>query len=209
MVTGELESGYDSRIRCRRVVGVAVVPRGGDPRGGPGLLDNGVPAMKLLPVVLFVSAAFGQNPPILTWKDTINPAATTYTVYRAPTPCSPTPPIYAAIGAGITSKSFTDASPLSPGTYAYAVSATVGKREGAKSVCVEISIPAPPTDLLIALGGRRIVIVGTLTSDSRQPCGLAPTVGRLVPVVPAALGPNGQPAMHPDLGPVANCIESN
>ena len=116
---------------------------------------TGTPALFFF---LFASVAFGQNPPILTWKDTINPPSTTYTVYRAAAPCSPIP-AFAPVGAGITSKSFTDNSPLTPGIYAYAVSATVGKRESAKGGCVEVNIPAPPTELLIALKKTGPVIV--------------------------------------------------
>lgn len=82
----------------------------------------------------------------LTWADTLNPAGTTYSVYRAPGLCSGTP-VFSKIATAVTAKTYADTT-VQPGNYCYAVTATFNSVESAQSNTVQPAVPAfAPTAL--------------------------------------------------------------
>ena len=67
----------------------------------------------------------------LTWTDTLNPAGTTYSIYRAPGMCSGSP-VFAKLAAAIAVKSYKDDT-VTPGNYCYQATATLNGMESAPS----------------------------------------------------------------------------
>jgi hypothetical protein len=114
--------------------------------------------MKLLLLALFSVVAFAQaKSAILTWTDAINPAGTTYNVYRAPGPCVSTPaPVFAKIASAVPAKTYTDPA-LALGTYCYRVTAFGGGLESDPSTAVGAAVP-PATP-----GGLSITVTVTVT----------------------------------------------
>ena len=75
-------------------------------------------------LLLLAVPALGQTAPkkvVITWNDTLNPAGTTYNVYRAAAACSTNPTLTKINTAPVTVMTYTD-SP-GPGTYCYAATA--------------------------------------------------------------------------------------
>jgi hypothetical protein len=86
----------------------------------------------------------------LTWQDALNPAGTTYNVYRAPGLCSGSP-VFAKMATGIAAKTYQDTTVV-PGPYCYAVSATFNGVESAQSNTAAANVPAfAPTALGITV----------------------------------------------------------
>jgi hypothetical protein len=82
----------------------------------------------------------------LTWTDALNPAGTTYSVYRATGLCSGTP-AFSKVATALTAKTYADTT-VQPGNYCYAVTATLNGMESAQSKPVSASVPAfAPTAL--------------------------------------------------------------
>lgn len=104
-------------------------------------------------VILFALALQGQvttRTVTLSWADTVNPAGTTYSVYRAPGLCSGTP-TFAKIATGLTVKTYQD-TPIAPGTYCYAATATLSGIESAQSTSVGATVtPFPPGGLSVVV----------------------------------------------------------
>lgn len=67
----------------------------------------------------------------LNWNDTVNPAGTTYAVYRATGQCSGTP-TFTQIATGIAVKTYLDSN-VSPGNYCYTVRAVAAGIESDNS----------------------------------------------------------------------------
>lgn len=79
----------------------------------------------------------------LTWTDTVNPAATTYTVKRAAGLCTGTP-TFATLATGIATKTYEDTT-VSIGNYCYVVTATLAGLESAPSNAAGAAVlPRPP-----------------------------------------------------------------
>jgi len=76
----------------------------------------------------------------LTWTDALNPAGTTYSVYRATGLCSGTP-TFSRVATALTVKTFSDTT-VTPGNYCFAVTATFNSVESAMSNAVQPSVPA-------------------------------------------------------------------
>jgi uncharacterized membrane protein len=86
----------------------------------------------------------------LVWQDTLNPAGTTYSVYRATGLCSGTP-AWAKLAAAVTLKTYED-STVTPGNYCYQVTATANGMESAPSNTSLAPVPSfPPTSLQITV----------------------------------------------------------
>jgi hypothetical protein len=99
--------------------------------------------MKIIVIVfLAVSALAAQttHSVTLTWADSLNPAGTTYSVYRATGLCSGTP-VFSKIATGLTAKTFQDTTVV-PGNYCFAVTAVANGVESAQSNSVNPSVPA-------------------------------------------------------------------
>ncbi len=102
-------------------------------------------------LILFALFGFGvaqgqtTHSATLTWADTLNPAGTTYNVYRATGLCSGTP-TFAKLATGLTAKTFLD-STVTPGNYCYQVTATFNAIESAPSNSAPAAVPsfAPST----------------------------------------------------------------
>lgn len=111
--------------------------------------------MKLLTIALLIlgaALAAAQTPPThsatLTWADTLNPAGTTYSVYRAPGLCSGSP-VMAKIATALTSKTYQDAS-VQPGNYCYQVTATYQGMESGPGNSASAAVPSfPPQNLSV------------------------------------------------------------
>lgn len=83
---------------------------------------------------------------LLTWTDTVNPASTTYMVYKAPGACSAASVFTKVTDLPSTAKSLTD-NP-GAGTWCYQVTAVVGGVESEPSAPVTVTTkPAAPTGL--------------------------------------------------------------
>jgi hypothetical protein len=89
--------------------------------------------MKKMIVLLFTAAAlFAANHTVtLNWNDTLNPAGTTYTVYRSTGLCSGSP-AFSKLATGVAEKTYIDATVI-PGNYCYYVTATANGIESAPS----------------------------------------------------------------------------
>jgi cellulose 1,4-beta-cellobiosidase len=115
-----------------------------------------MPLKRLVSVVacLCVLAAplFGQTTHTvkITWTDTVNPAGTTYNVYRAAAACS-TSPTLAKLTSGLTTTSYTDLAVTNGTTYCYAVTANGPGGESAFSNEAPAVILAPPNAVQITI----------------------------------------------------------
>lgn len=108
--------------------------------------------MRLLLCFLFASLALAQSgrTVTLTWDDLLNPAGTTYTVYRAAGACSGTP-AYVSIATAVAVKTYDDAG-VSPGKYCYAVTANYNAEESEKCDPATAQVrPFKPTGLTVAV----------------------------------------------------------
>lgn len=102
--------------------------------------------MKFL-IALILALPLSAQTPLsvsLAWMDLLNPAGTTYNVYRAPTACTGTPAYVKLTAAPITPLAYSDTSATS-GTYCYYVTAVVSGVESAPSVTAQASLPFAPT----------------------------------------------------------------
>lgn len=97
--------------------------------------------------LLAAIAVFAQtHAATLTWQDTLNPAGTTYSVYRAQGLCSGTP-TFSKIASAVTDKTYEDLT-VQPGNYCYAVTATLNGMESAQSNWALAPVPSfPPSQL--------------------------------------------------------------
>jgi hypothetical protein len=104
----------------------------------------------LVLLVAGLAAAQTTHTATLTWVDTLNPAGTTYNVYRAAGLCSGTPP-FSKIASAVTVKTYADPN-LSPGNFCYQVTASLGGVESAASNQAGAPVPSfPPTNLAITV----------------------------------------------------------
>lgn len=101
---------------------------------------------------LFAALAFSQTTRtvVLMWEDTLNPAGTTYAVYRADGPCSATPPFVKIADA--TPKTFTDTGVTTGNRYCYVVTALLGEMESEYSNTAQANVkPHPPNKLNVVV----------------------------------------------------------
>lgn len=105
--------------------------------------------MKRLILFLFaalIALAQTTHGVLLTWQDSLNPAGTTYSVYRSAGLCSGTP-TFSKIASALTAKTYDDTT-VTTGNYCYGVTATLNGMESAMSVTVLAPVPAfIPTNL--------------------------------------------------------------
>jgi len=85
---------------------------------------------------------------LLTWVDTLNPATTTYHIYRAPGGCGDGAPFEKMTKAPQATKSFRDDPPT--GQWCYQVTAVNDGLESDPSPKVSVAKPAAPTSLKIS-----------------------------------------------------------
>jgi len=108
--------------------------------------------MKLL-FALIVSAlalAAQSHSVTLNWADTLNPAGTTYTVYRASGPCSGSS-TFSSLASGIAVKTYLD-SGVAVGQYCYQVTATQNTVESDPSNQALAKVkPNAPTQLTLTV----------------------------------------------------------
>ena len=94
--------------------------------------------------------AQGTHSVTLTWTDTLNPAGTTYSVYRAVGLCSGTP-TFSKIASAVTVKTYQDTT-VTPGNYCFAVTATANGMESAQSNTALAPVPSfAPTALSVTV----------------------------------------------------------
>lgn len=88
----------------------------------------------------------------LAWQDTVNPTATQYNVYRAPSSCAGTPTFTKLNASPVATRSYND-SGVAPGTYCYRVTAVLaGLPESAPSSSVDAAVGlAAPSGLTITI----------------------------------------------------------
>ncbi len=104
--------------------------------------------MKLAILLLSLAlSACAQTPATrtvtLTWVDTVNPAGTTYTIYKSSNPTAQTP-TFAVLASGVTAKSYVDAGVV-PGLYRYYVKAVFNNSESVPSNSADADAkPFPP-----------------------------------------------------------------
>jgi hypothetical protein len=91
-----------------------------------------------------------QHTVTLAWTDTLNPAGTTYNVYRAVGICSGTP-TFAKVATALTVKTYQDTT-VTAGGYCYSVTPTFQGAEGPQSV------PAPAAVLPFAVTGVTVTV---------------------------------------------------
>jgi hypothetical protein len=110
--------------------------------------------MKRLGLLLVISAACALaqagagRTVLLTWTDPTNPAATTYSVYRAEGGCVAASP-FVRVATGITAKTHDDVLP-EPGNYCYRVTANYKGLESAPSNSAAVTVPlAAPAALSV------------------------------------------------------------
>lgn len=108
----------------------------------------------ILLVLLFLTAlgipAQATHSVTLTWTDTLNPAGTTYSVYRATGLCSGTP-VFSKIASAVTVKTYQDTT-VTPGNYCYAATATANGMESAQSNTSLAPVPSfAPTQLSVTV----------------------------------------------------------
>lgn len=104
--------------------------------------------MKILAIFFLSAVALAQAAPKgvnLSWSDTTNPVATTYTVYRSPGLCSGTP-TFAAIVSGLTVKTYRDLPGV--GQFCYKVDAVLSGIESSGSNTVAPIVP--PVDVTLS-----------------------------------------------------------
>ena len=104
--------------------------------------------IRLFAFLLLAVSGFAQttHSVTLTWLDSLNPAGTTYSVYRASGLCSGTPS-FAKLITGLSAKTFQDTT-VTPGPFCYTVTAVVNGVESAQATPVNPTVPAfTPTGL--------------------------------------------------------------
>ena len=121
-------------------------------QGGEGRLVAakaiGDPMRTIFAGFVFCLLVGAQQPHTVTlnWQDALNPAGTTYSVYRANGLCSGTP-TFSKIATAVTAKTYQDTT-VQPGNYCYAVTATFNAVESAQSNTTQPAVPAfAPTTL--------------------------------------------------------------
>ena len=86
---------------------------------------------------------------VLTWEDTQNPAATTYSVYRAAGACV-APGAFTKLASGLSVKTYTDST--DPGTYCYYATATANSLESDRSNTADAPVkPFPPAKVNVTV----------------------------------------------------------
>jgi hypothetical protein len=118
--------------------------------------------MRRSTLLLLVSlAAFAQNGShvaVVQWTDTLNPAGTTYNVYRQNAACPPTPPTSTAgftelTNAPVSGLLYSD-STVTAGTWSYVVTANVNGVQTGPSPCGQGTVPAagvPPQSITVTI----------------------------------------------------------
>jgi len=103
--------------------------------------------MKIVTVLLLIlfalplfAAAQTTHSVTLAWTDALNPAGTTYSVYRAVGLCSGSP-TFSKIASALAVKTFQDTT-VTAGNYCYAVSATASGMESAQSNTALAPVPS-------------------------------------------------------------------
>ena len=85
----------------------------------------------------------------VSWKDTVNPAGTTYNIYRAPGSCAGTPAFAKLNQSPVTEKTYEDNVPT-PGVYCYMARAFSGGLESVNSnTDSSENAPAEPTEFKV------------------------------------------------------------
>ena len=119
--------------------------------------------MKILILLLFSLLLFAQTQThsvTLSWQDNLNPAGTTYSVYRSVGLCSGTP-TFSKIASAVTVKTYQDTA-VQPGNYCYAVTATFNSVESAQSNTTNPQVPSfTPTNLTHTVAQVSISIPGS------------------------------------------------
>lgn len=110
--------------------------------------------MKLLFLILLITlvsyAQAATHSATLTWNDTVNPAGTSYSVYRATGLCSGAP-VFSKIASALTVKTYIDTT-VTSGNYCYQVTATSIGMESGPSNQAPAAIPSfPPQQLMIVI----------------------------------------------------------
>ena len=109
-----------------------------------------IKTIALLMLCAFAALAQTAHSATLTWADTLNPPATTYSVYRATGLCSGTP-TYAKIATALTAKTYEDTT-VQPGNYCYTVTASYNGMESAPSNTAGAPVPSfPPASLNVTV----------------------------------------------------------
>jgi hypothetical protein len=114
--------------------------------------------MKKLLASLFLALPLMAHSVTMTWADSLNPAGTTYNVYRAAGACPAAPPTvtppttegFALLVAGLTTKTETDSTVAGGAIYCYLVTAVVSGAESAPSNIAQAG-SFPPTMLTITV----------------------------------------------------------
>jgi fibronectin type 3 domain-containing protein len=102
-------------------------------------------ALLVLAIACSAVAQTSQRQVILTWEDLLNPAGTTYSVYRANGQCA-TATAFTRLASAITPKTYTDTA--NPGQYCYHVTAVLNAVESDPSNTAEAKVkPASPQKL--------------------------------------------------------------
>lgn len=104
--------------------------------------------LKLFSLTLLFCCALlaqtAQRKVTLTWLDAINPAGTTYNVYRAPGDCTGSPTFTKLNTEAFTPKTYDDLGPPE-GTYCYVVRAFRDTLESGNSNTASVAVGPPPT----------------------------------------------------------------
>jgi len=106
-------------------------------------------------VILFFAAVPAQAQTVhkvtITWTDTVNPAGTTYNIYRAAAACSTNPTLAKLNTVPITAMTYTDSAVTNGSTYCYAATAVGPGGESADSNEAPAVIVAPPNAITITV----------------------------------------------------------
>lgn len=109
--------------------------------------------MKFFALVLLFSGcglAQAAHTVTLTWADTLNPAGTTYNIYKATSTCSGTPS-FVKTATGVTLKTWDDTN-VQPGNYCYQVTSNFAGMESAPSNSAAAPVPSfPPSTLSVVV----------------------------------------------------------
>lgn len=76
----------------------------------------------------------------VTWDDAINPAGTTYTVYRGDAPCA-SAPAFSALQSGIQQRVYVDTAVVGGASYCYYTTAVYGGLESVPSNLADGNVP--------------------------------------------------------------------
>lgn len=99
---------------------------------------------------LTLSAQPSQRQVTLTWEDLVNPAGTTYNVYRAQGQCSTTQ-TFVKVASGLAAKTATDT--VNPGQYCYYATATFDTAESDASLTAGAKVkPGSPQKFTVQVG---------------------------------------------------------